>query len=102
MGRLAFGTRETFREVVELAHSRGMTVSGDLLFNLPGQSLEEMRQDIRDASAIDLDHLGLYHLVMFKGLRTAWSRDADLLAGLPSNDAAADHWVALRDLLLDG
>jgi coproporphyrinogen III oxidase-like Fe-S oxidoreductase len=102
MGRLAFGTREIFREVVELAHSRGMTVSGDLLFNLPGQSSQEMRQDIRDADAIGLDHLGLYHLVMFKGLGTAWSRDADLLAGLPSNDVAADHWVALRDLLLDG
>ena len=102
MGRLAFGTRETFREVVELAHSRGMTVSGDLLFNLPGQSLEEMRQDIRDADAISLDHLGLYHLVMFKGLGTAWSRDADLLTGLPSNHVAADHWEVLRDLLLDG
>lgn len=102
MGRLAFGNRKTFHEVVELAHSRGMTVSGDLLFNLPGQSLEEMRRDIRDADAIGLDHLGLYHLVMFKGLGTAWSRDADLLAGLPSNNVAADRWETLRDLLLDG
>ena len=99
MGRLAFGTRKTFREVVELAHSRGMTVSGDLLFNLPGQSLEEMRQDVREALLIGLDHLGLYHLVMFKGLRTAWSRDAALLASLPSNHAAADNWEALRELL---
>jgi coproporphyrinogen III oxidase-like Fe-S oxidoreductase len=102
MGRLAFGTRQTFLEVVELAHSRGMTVSGDLLFNLPGQSLNEMRQDVRDAMAIGLDHVGLYHLVMFKGLGTVWSRDADLLASLPPNDVAADHWQVLRELLIEG
>lgn len=34
MGRQAFGDESTFREVVELAHSRGLTVSGDLLFNM--------------------------------------------------------------------
>jgi len=102
MGRLAFGTRQTFREVVALAHSRGMTVSDDLLFNLPGQTLDEMRQDVRDAMAIGLDHLGLYHLVMFHGLGTVWSRDADLLASLPSNDVAANHWETLRELLIEG
>ena len=37
----------------------------DLMFNLPGQSLEQMRQDLLDADAIGLDHLGFYHLVMF-------------------------------------
>lgn len=99
MGRLAFGTRETFGEVVELGHWLGMTVSGDLLFNLPGQSLEEMRRDVRDAVAIGVDHLGLYHLVMFRGLGAAWSRDADLLAGLPPNEVAAENWQSLRELL---
>ena len=70
MGRLGFGDAETFREVVELGHARGFTVSADLLFNLPGQSLEEMRNDVRRAMEIGLDHLGLYHLVMFEGLGT--------------------------------
>src|SRR5262249_2137255 len=32
MGRLAFGTADTFREVVDAAHARGFTVSADLLF----------------------------------------------------------------------
>ncbi len=100
MGRLAFGTREIFRHVVELGHSLRMTVSGDLLINLPGQSLEEMRRELRDATAIGLDHLGLYHLVMFRGLGTPWSRDAALLASLPSNNVAADNWAALRESLL--
>jgi oxygen-independent coproporphyrinogen-3 oxidase len=101
MGRLAFGTEATFRAVVEQAHARGMTASADLLFDLPDQAPREMADDVRRAVALGLDHLGLYHLVLFRGLGTAWSRDASLLAGLPSNAEAADNWLALRWLLLD-
>lgn len=99
MGRMGFGTPETFREVVELAHDRGMTISADLLFNLPGQTLPQMERDLRQAIGIGLDHLGLYHLVMFPGLGTEWSRDPDLVAQLPANPKAADNWLRLRGLL---
>jgi oxygen-independent coproporphyrinogen-3 oxidase len=99
MGRQAFGDERTFRQVVELAHSRGLTVSGDLLFNLPGQSLDEMHRDVHKADEIGLDHLGLYHLVLFRGLGTAWSRDPQMLASLPDNETAAGRWVELRDQL---
>lgn len=101
MGRHAFGNESTFRQVVELARDRGMTVSGDLLYNLPHQSLAEMREDVRKAIAIGLDHVGLYHLVLFRGLGTAWSRDAEMLAGVPDNESAAENWMALRDQLRD-
>jgi oxygen-independent coproporphyrinogen-3 oxidase len=100
MGRLAFGTAETFRQVVELAHARGLTVSADMLINLPGQTREEMRQDIRQAIDIAVDHLGVYHLVLFEKLGTEWSRNKDLLAALPGNEEAADNWLDLRELLL--
>lgn len=101
MGRLAFGSAETFAQVVELAHSCGFTASADLLFNLPGQTLDEMCQDVEQAVRIGLDHLGLYHLVLFRGLGTPWSRDPTLLAGLPTNAQAAEHWLALRELLYE-
>ena len=101
MGRLAFGDSDTFRAVVELAHARGFTVSGDLLFDLPGQNLNQMKSDIAHAVEIGLDHLGLYHLVMFDGLGTPWSKDSDLRAGLPSNEQACDNWLALRSDLLE-
>jgi oxygen-independent coproporphyrinogen-3 oxidase len=100
MGRLAFGRPATFAEAVKLAHDRGMTVSGDLLFNLPGQHLAEMREDVERAIAIGLDQVCLYHLVMFRGLGTPWSRDEQLLAALPNNHQAAENWVVLRELLL--
>ena len=101
MGRLGFGDASTFREVVRLGHALGFNVSGDLLFNLPGQSLIEMERDVRSAVAIGLDHLGLYHLVLFEELGTEWSRDPALLATLPTHDAAVAQWLALRGRLDD-
>jgi oxygen-independent coproporphyrinogen-3 oxidase len=100
MGRLTFGTPTTFRQVVELAHYRGFTVSADLLFNLPGQTPDAMKVDLAQADSCGLDHLGLYHLVLFRGLGTTWSRDAELLASLPDNRQAAENWLSLREDLL--
>jgi coproporphyrinogen III oxidase-like Fe-S oxidoreductase len=100
MGRLGFGTAETFGEVVRLGHARGFTVSGDLLFNLPGQPLSAMRDDVGRAIEIGLDHVGLYHLVIFPGLGTEWSRDPALVASLPPNEVAARNWLDLRSFLL--
>ncbi len=101
MGRLAFGRPSTFAAAVDAAHQRGMTVSGDLLCNLPAQTLSEMRDDIRQAIDIGLDQICLYHLVMFRGLGTVWSRDAELLSTLPANEEAADNWLILREFLID-
>jgi coproporphyrinogen III oxidase-like Fe-S oxidoreductase len=99
MGRQAFGGVETFVEAVEAAHERGFTASADLLFNLPNQTLHEMRRDVDRADALGLDHLGLYHLVLFRGLGTEWSHDPKMLAGLPDNATAADNWLDLRERL---
>lgn len=100
MGRTAFGTPDTFREVVALGHKLGFTTSADLLFNLPGQTLDQMKDDLRRALDLGLDHVGLYHLVLFRGLGTPWAEDEEMLSELPDNDRAADNWQALRELLL--
>ncbi len=100
MGRAAFGGREDIARLVELAHDRGMTVSGDLLFNLPGQSTEQMTSDVEIAEEIGFDQICLYHLVMFEGLGTAWSQDPELLAWLPDNRLACDNWKELSETML--
>ena len=100
MGRLAFGGPEVFSDVVSSAHARDMTVSADLLFNLPGQSLTEMKEDVSQAVDLGLDQICLYHLVLFRGLATPWARDPQLLASLPDNETAARNWEALREKLL--
>ncbi len=96
MGRAAFGDSDLIAQVVAMAHSRNMTVSGDLLFNLPGQSLSEMLADVAIGSQMGFDQLCLYHLVLFRGLGTAWSREAELVNSLPDNAAAATNWQSLR------
>lgn len=101
MGRLAFGRAGTFAEAVEAAHSRNMTVSGDLLCNLPGQSLAEMKRDIRQAIDIGLDQICVYQLVMFPGLGTEWSRNPEMVEALPTNEEAFSHWNELRAMLLE-
>lgn len=101
MGRLAFGRADTFEEAVEAAHVRNMTASGDLLCNLPGQSLEEMKRDIRQAIDIGLDQICVYHLVMFPGLGTEWARDPAMVKLLPANEEASSNWNELRSMLLE-
>lgn len=100
MGRQAFGNAETFANVVKYAHSAGIMVSGDLLFNLPGQTLNDMREDLSRAIEIGLDQICLYHLVLVRGMGTEWSRNPDLLAKLPSNTLACQNWQVLRWKLL--
>jgi oxygen-independent coproporphyrinogen-3 oxidase len=100
MGRRAFGRPSTFASAVHAAHQRRMTTSGDLLFNLPAQTLAEMRDDVKRAVEIGLDQICLYHLVMFRGLGTVWSRNEHLLSTLPGNEEAVDNWSMLREYLL--
>lgn len=100
MGRQGFGDASTFAEAVSEAHRRGMFTSADLLIDLPHQTLREMRQDVLRAIDLGLDHLGLYHLVLFAGLGTEWSIDSTMLSGVPPNESALGNWRALRHLLL--
>ena len=97
MGRTRFGSREQLDELVKRAHDRGFSVSADLLFNLPGQTLPQMLDDIAIATELGFDQLCLYHLVLFEGLGTAWSEDPALLGALPDNEAACENWLALRE-----
>ena len=60
-----------------------------------------MAADIQQAIDIGLDQICLYHLVMFRGLGTVWSRDTALLSTLPTNDEAAENWLVLREYLID-
>src|SRR5262249_51127647 len=59
------------------------------------------RDDVGRSVEIGLDHVGLYHLVMFPGLGTEWSRDPALVAALPTNEVAARNWLDLRSSLLE-
>jgi len=100
MGRTSFGDEATLQRVARRSREAGFTVSADLLINLPGQTREQMRSDLRRIIDSGVEHICLYHLVLFDGIDTEWSRDPELLNGLPANAEACDNWIALRELLL--
>lgn len=101
MGREAFGDAAVFGSIVEACHERGLTLSCDLLCNLPGQSLEEMKADLSQAIDLSFDQICLYHLVLFKGLPVPWAKDKSMLGALPNNEAAYENWRQLRAQLLE-
>lgn len=100
MGRSAFGDRGVIEEVLEHARGLGLTVSGDFLFNLPGQTRDQMRSDADTAIALGFDQVCLYHLVLAPELGTEWSKDPEMLATLPGNERACESWLDLRERML--
>jgi oxygen-independent coproporphyrinogen-3 oxidase len=101
MGRTAFGTPDDFAAVLEAAHARAMTVSCDLLYNLPGQTLAGCLADVARACDLGFDQICVYNLVLSGGMDTDWSRDRSLVARVPDRETACAHWLAVRRHLLD-
>lgn len=100
MGRDAFGDVDDVRRVIESAHRRGFTVSGDLLFNLPGMSCEHALADVQRAVELGLDQICMYNLVLTPDLGTVWAGDLDLVQGVPAEPAALKTWLEVREALL--
>jgi oxygen-independent coproporphyrinogen-3 oxidase len=100
MGRTGFGDRNVIARVVEKAHRSGLTVSGDFLINLPFEPPARMLEDVREASALGFDQICVYHFVLTREQGSAWARNEALLAALPPVAEAADHWLVVRDWLI--
>jgi coproporphyrinogen III oxidase-like Fe-S oxidoreductase len=100
MGRDSFGNQKTIAGIVRHAHGLGLTASGDLLFALPGQTLEQMRDDVARAMDCGLDQICLYHLVLYAGLGTPWSKDPELVGAMKEPEVIAEYWLDLRERLL--
>ncbi len=100
MGRQNFGDKNGIKLLSEESRKRGIGISGDLLFNLPGQTIEMMKSDIRNLNDLGFNQISIYHLVMFRALGPEWSKDKSILAALPDNSTALINWLTLRELLL--
>jgi oxygen-independent coproporphyrinogen-3 oxidase len=73
------------RKAVEIAHANFDNFNLDLMFALPGQTLEEAQRDIDTALAFAPPHLSLYHLTMEPN--TVFAKYPPQL---PSDDESAD------------
>jgi oxygen-independent coproporphyrinogen-3 oxidase len=77
---------------VEIAHANFDNFNLDLMFALPGQTLEEASQDIGAALAFAPPHLSLYHLTMEPN--TVFAKYPPQL---PSDDESAD----IQDMIFE-
>ncbi|MCL2825645.1 MAG: hypothetical protein FWD57_16755 [Polyangiaceae bacterium] len=101
MGRTAFGNQNEICEVVESAHKCGFTVSADLLYNLPGESMDLALNDVRTAIEIGFDQICPYNLVLHKDLGTEWAKDKSMVGSMPDQDTALANWLSIRAALLE-
>ncbi len=86
---------DTARVALDHALSAGFdSVSADLIFGLPDQTLSAWTSDLKTLCATGVPHLSVYHLTLEPG--TAMTRDVE--AGkieLPDDDVQADMWEAI-------
>ena len=80
------------RRAVEIAQANFDNFNLDLMYALPGQTLEEARRDIETALAFAPPHLSLYHLTMEPN--TVFAKYPPQL---PSDDESAD----IQDMILE-
>lgn len=59
-----------------------------------------MNHDVDAAIGLGLDQICIYHLVLYEGLGTPWSKDPALVAVMPANGVACANWLRLRARLL--
>src|SRR6185437_4801046 len=82
------------RRALEHALETFPTVNADLMYALPGQSVEEAVADVREAIALGAPHVSAYHLTLEPD--THFHR---FPPPLPDDDAAADMQLAVEETL---
>lgn len=94
----AIGRIHTFQQAadaVALAKAKGFTnISLDLMYGLPGQTQARFLESVERCLALDPQHLSCYGLKLEPG--TPMGRAASVL---PDDDAQADTYLALCDVL---
>jgi len=83
------------RRAVEIAHANFDNFNLDLMFALPGQTLEEAQRDIDTALAFAPPHLSLYHLTMEPN--TVFAKYPPQL---PSDDESADIQDMIQETMV--
>ncbi|GAA3624027.1 radical SAM family heme chaperone HemW [Kineosporia mesophila] len=85
-------------DVVKWARDVGMSVSLDLIYGTPGESLADWRSSLEAALACEPDHLSAYALVVEDGTKLAARvRRGEVIA--PDDDDEADKYELADDLI---
>ncbi|MCL3860585.1 radical SAM family heme chaperone HemW [Actinotalea sp. K2] len=85
-------------EAVRWAKDAGLSVSLDLIYGTPGESLHDWRRSVEAAVACEVDHVSAYALVVEPGTRMAAQVRRGVLT-LPDPDDQATKYELVDDLL---
>lgn len=89
---------EQIFEIVQALQSRIENTSLDLIFAVPGQSLQNWQTSLADAIRLKIPHISTYGLTIEKGT-TFWSRQKAGLFDLPEEELAGDMYEFALDFL---
>ena len=99
IGRL--DTREEVLKRLALLKSYDVTVIVDLIYGLPGQTMELWLEDVKTLALADVDGMDLYQLNIFPGGALAKAVQNGVVPPCADIAGQADMYVAARDYLLN-
>lgn len=89
---------ENVKKAVDLARSAGFgSISVDLIYGTPGETLEDWRESVTTALALDVDHISAYALIVESGTKLAAQIKRGELT-MPDDDLMADMYLLVDQL----
>ncbi len=85
-------------QAVDWAREAGLSVSVDLIFGAPGESLSDWQASLQSAIGMEPDHVSAYSLIVEPGTKLAAQIDRGKVAS-PNEDLSADKYVMTDELL---
>lgn len=88
-------------KAVNMARAAGFgSVSVDLIYGTPGESLEDWKSTVESALALDIDHISAYALIVETGTKLAAQiKRGDL--SMPDDDLMADMYLLVDQMCQD-
>ena len=89
---------ENVKRAVDMARAAGFgSISVDLIYGTPGESLDDWRESVEAALNLDIDHISAYALIVETGTKLAAQiKRGDLT--MPDDDVMADMYVLVDQL----
>lgn len=91
---------EAHRAVYEAVEAGFKNINIDLIYSLPGQSVEEIRRQVRTAVALPITHISIYGLQLEPGTNLHAQVEQGRIC-LPDEDAAESMYDCMLDTLAE-
>lgn len=89
---------ENVKRSVDMARAAGFeSISVDLIYGTPGESIDDWRESVTTALSLDIDHISAYALIVETGTKLA----AQIKRGefsMPDDDLMADMYLLVDEL----